>query len=410
MSTPYTKLPPGDKNPSAPSTRESRPQVYYSSVHDGFDRQGHPHVPPNASYAANAAPTAPSGPQGSAPPSGPQNHPQNAQSVPLMDNDYDELDEPICRLCYEGEKKRKDPLIVPCRCSGSMKYVHRSCLDSWRSMSPKSQSFYTCDQCQVDYDLLVLSDKVSNWRYLKYAIFVFLDMAVFFTLWQVAVLICSGIYWLIDALAADGWTEKHVIPELPTPINYYFYGICFFFFILGLIGIVLVLFYGLRSICRRGRSRSSSNHNSAPVGHYGPTYYRHDPFFNDWFIFWILFSRPHFGFYGPPVHHGGCNCCTAPLFFNDCGPCDIGHCHSCDNLNCSNSSDGAGAALLAVVAVIVIIIIAIGIIFGTVATILFAMSVTQRHYVILQRKDLSKTMIVRDLNNEANNNVVVNKA
>ena len=38
----------------------------------------------------------------------------------------------ICRICYlEEENKRLNPLIKPCKCSGSMKYIHYECLLHW---------------------------------------------------------------------------------------------------------------------------------------------------------------------------------------------------------------------------------------------------------------------------------------
>ncbi|MED6175630.1 hypothetical protein PIB30_080231, partial [Stylosanthes scabra] len=39
-------------------------------------------------------------------------------------------DQPQCRICLDigGED-----LIAPCHCKGTQKYVHRSCLDNWRS-------------------------------------------------------------------------------------------------------------------------------------------------------------------------------------------------------------------------------------------------------------------------------------
>ncbi|XP_022716440.1 uncharacterized protein LOC111275362 isoform X4 [Durio zibethinus] len=39
-------------------------------------------------------------------------------------------DHPQCRICLEIEG---DDLIAPCHCKGTQKYVHRSCLDNWRS-------------------------------------------------------------------------------------------------------------------------------------------------------------------------------------------------------------------------------------------------------------------------------------
>lgn len=35
----------------------------------------------------------------------------------------------ICRICYQGEDDSLiNPLIKPCKCSGSMKYMHIKCL------------------------------------------------------------------------------------------------------------------------------------------------------------------------------------------------------------------------------------------------------------------------------------------
>ena len=38
----------------------------------------------------------------------------------------------ICRICYMGETDNNcNPLIKPCKCSGSMKYIHYKCLLHW---------------------------------------------------------------------------------------------------------------------------------------------------------------------------------------------------------------------------------------------------------------------------------------
>ena len=38
------------------------------------------------------------------------------------------LDKIYCRLCYQDESTILDPLLSPCKCSGSMKFIHYSCL------------------------------------------------------------------------------------------------------------------------------------------------------------------------------------------------------------------------------------------------------------------------------------------
>ncbi|XP_054899047.1 E3 ubiquitin-protein ligase MARCHF7-like isoform X2 [Poeciliopsis prolifica] len=35
-----------------------------------------------------------------------------------------------CRICY-GDHSDADPLLSPCQCSGSLKYIHCSCLRTW---------------------------------------------------------------------------------------------------------------------------------------------------------------------------------------------------------------------------------------------------------------------------------------
>lgn len=46
-----------------------------------------------------------------------------------------------------------DRLFSPCHCSGSMRYVHVSCLQKWRASAPRTQSRFRCDQCGYRYRL-----------------------------------------------------------------------------------------------------------------------------------------------------------------------------------------------------------------------------------------------------------------
>ena len=39
----------------------------------------------------------------------------------------------ICRICYIEEENKDNPLVEPCNCSGSMKYIHLNCLKKWIS-------------------------------------------------------------------------------------------------------------------------------------------------------------------------------------------------------------------------------------------------------------------------------------
>ena len=60
----------------------------------------------------------------------------------LSDNDEENIEtninkinmsnKAVCRICYtEEEDEKENPLIQPCQCSGSLKYIHLKCLKHW---------------------------------------------------------------------------------------------------------------------------------------------------------------------------------------------------------------------------------------------------------------------------------------
>ncbi|KAI5465399.1 hypothetical protein BGZ63DRAFT_347606 [Mariannaea sp. PMI_226] len=52
----------------------------------------------------------------------------------------------ICRIC-RGEATPEEPLFYPCKCSGSIKYVHQDCLMEWLSHSQKKY----CELCKTSF-------------------------------------------------------------------------------------------------------------------------------------------------------------------------------------------------------------------------------------------------------------------
>jgi len=50
----------------------------------------------------------------------------------------------ICRICYGSQEEEQ--LIAPCRCSGTMKYIHQSCLMTWLRSGSKQ-----CEVCKESY-------------------------------------------------------------------------------------------------------------------------------------------------------------------------------------------------------------------------------------------------------------------
>ena len=60
----------------------------------------------------------------------------------------------VCRICFgEAFEGGTGRLISPCLCSGSMRYVHTSCLNEWRAASANARSLAQCDYCHYQYDV-----------------------------------------------------------------------------------------------------------------------------------------------------------------------------------------------------------------------------------------------------------------
>ena len=73
---------------------------------------------------------------------------------------------PYCRLCYQSESTITDPLISPCNCSGSMKYIHLTCLKNSIKLKyhKKSEQHYdmflfqnySCEICLTMYPKYII--------------------------------------------------------------------------------------------------------------------------------------------------------------------------------------------------------------------------------------------------------------
>jgi hypothetical protein len=60
--------------------------------------------------------------------------------------------QPGPRVTYDSEGGR---LIRPCKCKGSVKYVHEECLQHWRHSDPSygARTYYNCPTCGFKYRL-----------------------------------------------------------------------------------------------------------------------------------------------------------------------------------------------------------------------------------------------------------------
>ena len=73
-----------------------------------------------------------------------------------------------CRICYENEEECEEKLISPCKCEGSVKFIHQTCIKkSIESLSKKSCEICSSEylfriNCKKDYSSKVVLKKVRQ--------------------------------------------------------------------------------------------------------------------------------------------------------------------------------------------------------------------------------------------------------
>ncbi|XP_070545105.1 E3 ubiquitin-protein ligase MARCHF8-like [Ptychodera flava] len=68
----------------------------------------------------------------------------------------------ICRICHcEGDSEL--PLITPCLCSGSLKFVHQQCLQQWI----KSSDTKSCELCKFEFFMQSKLKPIGKWERLE---------------------------------------------------------------------------------------------------------------------------------------------------------------------------------------------------------------------------------------------------
>lgn len=64
-------------------------------------------------------------------------------------------DKHVCKICFLTQNPFNNTvdLIAPCNCKGSIKYVHKTCLQLWRFKGKYIREIKTCEQCLCNYNL-----------------------------------------------------------------------------------------------------------------------------------------------------------------------------------------------------------------------------------------------------------------
>ncbi|CAJ1052524.1 uncharacterized protein march1 [Xyrichtys novacula] len=71
----------------------------------------------------------------------------------------DDSEMEVCRICHcEGDDEC--PLIMPCRCTGSLSFVHQACLNQWI----KSSDTRCCELCKFDFIMETKLKPLRKWE------------------------------------------------------------------------------------------------------------------------------------------------------------------------------------------------------------------------------------------------------
>lgn len=142
--------------------------------------------------------------------------------------DKDEAD--TCRIC-RGEGTDEEPLFYPCKCSGSIKYVHQECLMEWLSHTQKKH----CELCKTSFRFTKLyhpgmPNRIPTTVFVRRAA---LHVLRIFVTWCRGVLVasvwlfllpwCMRVVWRSLFWLGDGGWSRDMFPvsteliELPRP-------------------------------------------------------------------------------------------------------------------------------------------------------------------------------------------------
>lgn len=256
-----------------------------------------------------------------------------------------------CRICLDSSNNRHD-FIAPCRCRGTSKWVHPTCLNRWRVM--REEAFLSCTECHYEYKLKSLLDPEQlhdpsyQWeRKMTFIYYIIFDVILALFISQCAVISFSYLIYLSDSHSKALISAFNAI--LHPMVFYYLFS---FSIILALLGLILLMQLISGNACCEFCGRST--------------------FCGD--TFFITTVDP--------------TCCPVS-----------GHCLECSTLNCTECCVAGNVAGEIILIVFVLLAIA-GLFVAIFAGILYIQQVIQKHIHLIERRNISKEQVVVDLDND----------
>ncbi|KAK0093812.1 hypothetical protein PV326_012570 [Microctonus aethiopoides] len=137
----------------------------------------------------------------------------------------------VCRICHHPSNV-DEALVAPCRCKGTLAYVHMSCLEHWLNQSCRNR----CELCHFRFNAIETlryrwSESLRIWmshprnrRYVQSDILV-LGLLTFVTIGLVAVCLLGMRYFIIEGKkigVSRVWTQGAIIFFLTIVVVGYF--------------------------------------------------------------------------------------------------------------------------------------------------------------------------------------------
>jgi len=282
-----------------------------------------------------------------------------------------------CRICLESSERKQ--LIAPCACSGTQKYVHRSCLDRWRT-TREDRAFSRCTECLKDYGLICSNNnlpQLNRNRKFRYYCLISRDIFALFLFLQVIFMTMGFLMKAVDSSNNGQLLKLFGMTSSPS-VFYYVTGLVVSLAILGLLSSI--------AYCMSGNSGA---HNcTGYMQCFGDCctpspYYYYDPYY-------YAYGRPHFWLINTsPVHSGPPDSCSS------CGCCDSSD--GCDSCRTCESGDDKGECAVILLVTVVVVFAVIGLFVFIAMGIMLLQEVLRKHAHILHKRILARDYIVADL-------------
>ena len=76
------------------------------------------------------------------------------EGKPKIEENKTQIEEKCCKICFESNSSElTGKLIAPCKCSGSVKYIHEECLKTWLVSQNVDLKLANCELCNNFYKM-----------------------------------------------------------------------------------------------------------------------------------------------------------------------------------------------------------------------------------------------------------------